>query len=175
MILKIIKRIVIVVAALLLMYMGLIWYAFRASEGNLYVIEKGYRGWICITYEDSNATELKKEEGNFYKDFLRIEIPSNGVVKMSNKPNNYSPEGYYIPTYDIYVSKEGKEMKDLALGGGYTVSTKDTDLYTNYFWISTKEKVKEDYEKYVKDRNKNSYETPRCGKFENSGATDRLD
>ncbi len=119
-----------------------------------------------MTYNAKNSPLLRKENG-----FLLVKIPKNGIVKTSSVPNNYSKEGYYIPIYDeyYYYSDKGiKKAKELAIGGGFTVTKEGSDELTFYFWISTKENLKSDYKQYVKDvpnMDENGIIEPACGQW----------
>jgi hypothetical protein len=49
------------------------------------------------------------------------------------------------------------------MGGGYTVRKEGEKEFTSYFWISTKEKIDEDYQQYVKDSD--VLKDPICGQW----------
>jgi len=158
---KLFKIIFISLVVLVISYMGLMWYAFHPVKGERYLFPEKYRGWVCVTYNADGFPPLKKEEG-----FFLIKIPKNGMVKTSSTPNNYSKEGYYIPTYDehYYYSDKGiREAKELAMGGGYTVQQIGNKELTSYFWISTKGNLKSDYEQYVKVED--VLQEPHCGEW----------
>jgi hypothetical protein len=158
---KPLKIILLSLVVLAVLYQLLLYYIWYPQKGIRYIFPDNYRGWVCVTYDAKDAPPLSVEDG-----FLLLKIPKNGVVKTSSLPNNYSKEGYYIPTYDEYYydSASGiEEAKELAMGGGYTVQKEGEKEFTSYFWISTKEKIDEDYQQYVKDRN--VLKSPICGQW----------
>jgi len=164
---KLFKTILISLVLLVISYVGLMWYAYHPVKGMKYLFPEKYRGWICVTYNSREALPLKKQD-----DFLLLKIPKSGIVKTSSRPNTYSKEGYYIPTYDeyyYYLDEKIQEAKELDMGGGFTVQKKGSDEYTSYFWISTKGNLKSNYEKYVKNvsnMDENGIIEPVCGQWE---------
>jgi len=130
---------------------GFLWYVFQPEEGKKYLFPEGYRGWVCITY-DKPGTPALKIEG----DALVLKVPKNGVIETSSRSTIVDAKGTHVFTYSkyYYYSEKGRrEAPEIAMGGGFNQMGADTDLYTSYFWISTKENIKSDYEKYVKDMN----------------------
>ena len=165
---KLFKTIFILLVVFVVSYMGLIWYAYHPVKGTKYLFPEKYRGWICVTYNADGFSPLSKDDG-----FLFVKIPKSGILKTSSVPNNYTKEGYYVPTYNeeyYYADKGRREAKELAVGGGFTVHKEGNDEWTSYFWISTKGNSKSDYAQYIKDVPKmddNGTIEPVCGKWDN--------
>ena len=146
---------------ILVAYMGFMYYVYHPREGKKYYLPEKYRGWVCITYEKEGAPPLDIEG-----DALIIKIPENGRLETSSRATIAYSEGYYVPTYShyyYYSDKGSREAKTLALGGGFTIQKKGKREYTSYFWVSTEEDIKSDYEKYVKGRN--LLKEPLCGSW----------
>lgn len=160
--LKIFRRTAGTLLVLVIAYMGFMYYAFHPREGKKYFFPEKYRGWVCITYEKKGAVPLDIEE-----DALILKIPPDGKIETSSRSTIVDAKGYYVPTYseNYYYSEKGtREAEELAMGGGFTVQNEGSDEFTSYFWISTKENLEYDYEKYVKNRD--VLKNPLCGKWE---------
>jgi len=146
--------------------MALMYYAFYPEKGNRYLFPEEYRGWVCVIYNAKEASPLEEQDG-----FLLLKIPKSGIVKTPSAPRTYSKEGYHISTHDeyYYYSEKGiVEPKELAMGGGFSLEKEGSSEHVYYFWISTKENLESDYEKYVKDvpgMDENGIIEPVCGQW----------
>ena len=160
---KTFKKIMITLLVLTAAYLSLMFYAFHPQEGKKYFFPEGYRGWVCITYEKKGFPALKIEG-----DALILKIPKNGILETSSRLTIVeNPNKYHVPTYSeyyYYSDKGNKEAKKMAMGGGRTTHKKGSKEFTSYFWISTKEKIESDSEKYVKGRD--VFKDPVCGEWE---------
>ena len=159
---KLFKTIFTTLIIVVVFYMGLMYYAFHPREGKKYLFPEEYRGWVCIIYEKEGASPLKIE-GNA----LILKIPKSGIIETSSQSTIAQAEGYYVPTYSeyYYYSEKGiRDAKELAMGGGFTTWNEESKEFTSYFWISTKEKIESDSEKYVKGRD--VFQDPVCGEWE---------
>ena len=160
---KIFKKIVISLIVLTVAYMSLMFYAFHPREGKKYLFPEEYRGWVCITYEKEGAPPLEIEG-----DTLVLKVPKSGIIETSSRSTIVeNPNGYHVPTYSkyFYYSDKGvREAKEVAMGGGHTTYKKGSKEFTSCFWISTKEKIESDSEKYVKGRD--IFKDPICGEWE---------
>ncbi|CAA6818288.1 MAG: Unknown protein [uncultured Sulfurovum sp.] len=160
---KLFKIIFISFIIIITSYLALIYYAWYPEKGIKYLLPEKYKGWICVTYNVKGSSSLEKQD-----DFFLLKVLKNGTIKTSSSLNNYSKEGYYIPTYDeyYYYSEKGiRVAEELAMGGGFTTQNEGSDEITSYFWISTKENLENDYKKYVKDRD--VLQNPQCGEWKN--------
>ena len=160
---KTFKKIMIALLILTVAYMSLMFYAFHPREGKKYLFPEEYRGGVCITYEKEGAPPLKVEG-----DALVLKVPRSGIIETSSRITIVeNPNGYHVPTYSkyYYYSDTGvREAGEMAMGGGYTSHKKGSKQFTTYFWISTKEKIESDSEKYVKGRD--VFQDPVCGEWE---------
>jgi len=159
---KLFKTIFITLIIIVVSYIGIMWYAFHPREGKKYFFPEGYRGWVCVTYKKEGAPPLKIEGDSFI-----LKFPESGIIDTSSKPTIVSnPEGYYVPTYSeyyYYSDEKSRIAKEIAMGGGFTSQNEGSDEFTSYFWISTKENLEDDYEKYVK--NSDVLKNPLCGEW----------
>lgn len=66
---------------------------------NIFLIPKGYVGWIEIHYGLKDYPPLPKEDGSFI-----LQIPESGILKTSNEPS-YKLNKFY------YVDKNGNRIE----------------------------------------------------------------
>ena len=119
-------------------------------KGNRYLIPHGYVGWLCVTFEVTDAPALSIEDG-----FTVVRFPADGRVVTST-----AVDGGKLRDEFSYYSSDRRIPFDTAksLGGGYTVSGGDTPPGVTYkFWVSSDARA--DYSRFVADK------SDTCGPF----------
>ncbi|WP_145945490.1 DUF6843 domain-containing protein [Paenibacillus sp. Y412MC10] len=68
---------------------------------NVYLIPKGYTGWVFIIYHQKNASEIIEQDGTY-----QYKIGSNGVLKTATEDVRYG-----ITTDDyFYIDEENNRI-----------------------------------------------------------------